>query len=390
LTAQSNSPLAVIIWPDSLFAAGAERPGTIRTPTPPYNRRCMVALVDIFAFISTLIERVPAIILIALGVPMMLYGADRLVTGSVAIARRLGVSVLLIGLTIVSAGTSAPELIVNIFAALNDNTELSFGNVVGSNIANIGLILGIGALVHPILVNDRVVRREIPLMLIVSAGAIALAVPGARFTAMNGLLLLIGFLAMSVWWYHTNRTAERDTGEALPVVREAAELYKQAPPSLGRAFALFALGLLTLIVGGKFTEVGAVRTAVYFDLSQAIIGMTIVAVSTSLPELVTTIVACRRGHTDLAVGNIVGSNVFNLLLILGVTATMTDVPVPGAADSAWMAAGWQDIGFMMALSVLLWWFAGSQRHVTRREGGALLVLYVGYISWSVAREMVVG
>jgi cation:H+ antiporter len=349
------------------------------------------AVLDSFIALGELIDRVPAIVLIGVGVPMMLFGANWLVSGSVAIARRLGVSVLLIGLTIVAAGTSAPELAVNVIAALQGNPGISFGNVVGSNIANIGLIVAIGALIHPIIVHDRVVRQELPLLLAVSGGMVLVALapwlgpevpesPGPRvfgYGTWGGALLLLGFLGMSVWWYRLSRNTDD-----VPVVHEAEELVKQARAgTVFGAAALLVAGLAVLIIGGKFTEAGAVKTAHHFGLSEAVIGMTIVAIATSLPELVTTIVACRRGHTDLAVGNVVGSNMFNILLVLGLTASIADVPVPGFG-------GWQDLGAMMVLTALLWWFAGThRRHVTRGEGGILLGLYVAYMTWGVLREI---
>lgn len=340
--------------------------------------------------INALIGSIPAAILIIIGVPLLVYGADRLVSGSVSIARRLGISTLIIGLTIVAAGTSAPELAVNVIAAAGGNPGISFGNVVGSNIANIGLVIGVGALVAPMLVHERVARQDMPWLMAISvATALIVFLPLLRtrgsgnelygYGLIEGILMLLGFLAVTWLWY---RNAKQDAG-AVFVAKEADEVVQQQKVrSLPAAFGLFMFGLVTLIVGGQLTKDGAVRTAEYIGLSEAVIGLTIVAIATSLPELFTVIVACRKGHADLAVGNVVGSNIFNILLVLATTSVIADVPLP-------IGTGWQDLAAMLGLTGILWWFAIThQRHITRMEGTALLALYCCYIGWSVVREVV--
>lgn len=347
------------------------------------------AMTDILNRVDGLIDRIPMLVLLVLGVPMLVFGADKLVDGSVAIARKLGVSTLVIGLSIVAAGTSAPELAVNIIAAVNGNTEISFGNVIGSNIVNIGLVVAIGAMIAPMLVHTRVVQKEIPWLLIVTLLACALpfmpwswmeAADGSRafgYTRLDGAAMAIGFFVILGAWYRASR-ADDD----VLLEQEAQELVQKAG-GIGvlLAVAMFCIGLAMLVVGGRLTQVGAVKIALSLGLSEALIGMTIVAVATSLPELVTTIVACKRGHTDLAVGNVVGSNVFNILLVLGVTALIADVPLPPMI-------GWQDLIAMTVMTMLLWWFSiTNRRHVTRGEGVILFVLYVGYVLWSIMREL---
>ncbi len=342
--------------------------------------------------VQTLIARTPAAVLIIVGVPMLVFGADWLVAGSVSMARRLGISTLIIGLTIVAAGTSAPELTVNVIAAASGNPGISFGNVIGSNIANIGLVLSIGALIAPLLVHVRVVRQDMPWLMGISIGMCGVAfLPMVRtklqggegselfgYGFVEGILMMMAFLCVTYLWY---RNAKTDAAGAELLAKEAEEFAQsQKQFTLPRAAGLFIIGLVALIIGGQLTKDGAVRIAAYFGLSEAIIGMTIVAVATSLPELFTTIVACRKGHADLAVGNVVGSNIFNILLVLGMTALIADVPLPEGA-------GWQDLAAMLAMTGLLWWFAVThRRHVTRGEGALLLTLYVGYVAWGVLRE----
>lgn len=322
------------------------------------------------------------------GVVALLVGGDWLVDGAVTVARWLGLSTLLIGLTVVAFGTSAPELAFNIMAAWDGHGELSFGNVIGSNIANIGLVLGIAAIVRPIVVRGRVITTEIPWLLGVSALAVVLAVlppaagpadgaSGPGFTWLHGAVLLAVFVGMSWQWYVTGRREMRD-----PLTREAEEELEAIPDEAVWLGALLIVGgLAMLVVGGQLAEMGAAGIATALGLSEALIGLAIVAVATSLPELATTLAACRKGHPDLAVGNVVGSNLFNLLLVLGLTSVVSPVPVP----AAW---GWWDLAAMMAMTLLLVPIVLLRRHrITRAEGIALLTLYLGYMAFGVVREL---
>jgi cation:H+ antiporter len=349
-----------------------------------YNRRCMNPF-QVMADVLNAVAQWPAAVLIGIGVPMLLLGAEWLVRGSVALAQRMGVSTLIIGLTIVAAGTSAPELVINVLAALAGNPGLSFGNVIGSNIANIGLIVGIGALITPMAVNSRIVRSELPWLIIITAAMVILAIPvgviGLKdgYGRVEGGIMILGFITLLVFWYRTIKQKD-DSVITKEIVEKAAE---QSPHSIAGAIGLFLAGLVLLLAGGNFCENGAVKIASYFGMSHAVIGMSVLAISTSLPELITVIIACRRGHTDLAVGNIVGSNLFNILLVMGVTSTIAYVPVPGIQ-------GWQDLIAMMAFSMLLWWFCVThKRKVLRWEGCVLLSLYVAYLGWSITRETLI-
>ena len=323
-----------------------------------------------------------AAVALAVGIAALLAGGYWLVQGSVALARRLGVSTLLIGLTVVAFGTSAPELAFNIIAAAGGHSELSFGNIVGSNIANIGLVLGITALISGLNVHSRVVTKELPWLIVVSLAMVALAwlPPGAggarAFSRLDGVLMCAGFVVFMVVW---KRMGQQDRAD--PLVRELGEEAEEdAGLALGSAIAFFVAGLVLLVAGGKLAEQGAVSIADSLGLSEALIGLTIVAVATSLPELTTGIIACRSGHPDLAVGNVVGSNIFNLLLVLGVTATVNPVAVP-----TW---GFWDLIAMIVLTLLLLPIALTHRQkITRLEGLGLLALYAGYMTFTVLREL---
>lgn len=319
---------------------------------------------------------------LAFGILILLAGGHGLVAGAVTIARRLGVSTLVVGLTIVAMGTSAPELAFNVIAARGGHPELSFGNIVGSNIANIGLVLGLTALLTPLVVAGRVVTKELPWLVVVSivAGLVTLlpwGPPGGGFGPVGGGVMLLWFGVFMVMWYRMGRSDRND-----PLVKGlGAEAEADTIGSMKVAVALVIVGLVGLVVGGQFAEKGAVGVARAMGLSEALIGLTIVAVATSLPELVTALVAVRKGHHDLAVGNIVGSNLFNLLLVLGTTAVITPVPRP--------VHGMSDLIAMTVITVLLWFMALTHKlKVTRAEGAVLVLGYVGYMAWSVLREAI--
>ena len=324
-----------------------------------------------------------AALILALGIGLLLLGGNWIVSGSVTIARRLGWSTLLIGLTLVAFGTSAPELFFNVIAAIDGHSELSFGNVVGSNIANIGLILGIAALIHPLTVHGRVVEKELRWLVLVTLGMILLALvpPGAAsgvkgHSRWDGAGMLVVFVVFMLAWYRMGRRDAADS-HVRDLKEEARE---EAGKSLPIAVVLFLIGLAGLIGGGMLAKEGAVSIASSLGLSEALIGLTVVAVATSLPELTTSVIACRKGHFDLAVGNVVGSNLFNILLVLGVTASIKPVAMP--------ARGLWDLGAMGLITLLLVPIAVSnRRRIMRWEGAVLLILYFGYMTFGVWWEL---
>ncbi len=326
------------------------------------------------------------IFLFVVGVLLLLWGGHLLVKGAVTIAQRMGVPILLIGLTVVAAGTSSPELAFNIFAAWNGNGTMCFGNVVGSNIANIGLVLGISALAGPLTVHSRLLKRELPWLIGITILMLVLAGVGSKFefrgnfdkgfTRWEGSLLL-AFFGLILWfWFRQSRKDASD-----PLVREAEETaVAEAIGTLLGAWFAFMLGLACLLAGGYLAKEGAVDFARQLGISEAVIGLTIVAIATSLPEVITSWIACRKGYCDLAIGNVVGSNLFNIRLVLGVTSMGWEIPMP-------VQWGWFDLFAMLALTIILFPIALShQKRITRTEGGMLLFAYVLYMTFSVLRE----
>ena len=317
-------------------------------------------------------------LLFALGVVLLVAGGDALVRGAVTIAARLRISPLIIGLTVVAFGTSAPELALNIAAAISGATGLSFGNIVGSNIANIGLILGLCAVVKPMTVNARLVQRELPIMIAATAlfiGLIAIAPHAAPdhpgIARIDGVILIAGFVLFT---WSMIRAARH--GEGKPdneFIDDATAVTMQGRTrSMAMGWILTIAGIALLIAGGKLAEVGARA----LGLSDALIGLTVVAVAAILAELAASMMAVRRGHTDLAVGNVVGSNIFNILLVMGVTGIVRPIPAPPGSLFALLA--------MAGLSVLLIPMSQTtDRRISRFEGFVLLSIYTGTIAWTV-------
>ncbi|MBN2447931.1 MAG: calcium/sodium antiporter [Phycisphaerae bacterium] len=303
--------------------------------------------------------------LIILGV-----GGDLLVRGAAALARSLGISALVVGLTIVAFGTSAPELAVSVVACLNGQDALAIGNVVGSNIANTLLVLGLAALIRPIAISLNIIRLDAPIMLAVSILLAVFAFQTGRLVFWQGAVFVAGLIGYLVL---TCRVSGRESEE----VRQ--EFNKTVPGNGARVLyvVFILLGLAGLKYGAEFIVSGASEIAKVLGVSDRIIGLTIVAVGTSLPEIATTIVAARRGQPDIAIGNIVGSNIFNILSVLGIAALVSS---PVAIDAT---AVMRDIPIMVgtaALSMPLMW---TGRRVSRAEGTALLALYFGYLGLTV-------
>ena len=313
------------------------------------------------------------------GLLLLIVGGDLLVKGASALAARFRVAPVIIGMTVVAFGTSTPELVVNLSAALRGDSSIGFGNVVGSNIANIGLLIGITAVTVPLMIHRSIVSREIPMLLLASLAMVVLGLNSLtegdtdRFTRGDGIMLLLLFC---VFLYYTLSDAlhQRDSDQ---VFAEAGAARGAAAPGGGRLAVMIVGGLLLLIVGGELTVRGASGIAVAFGISPVVVGLTVVAVGTSLPEFATTIIAARKGQTDLAVGNIVGSNIFNLLFIWGTTITIAPCDLP--------PGGRIDLLVMTAFAAALLPMALTQRTISRLEGGALLIGYAAYIGWLALR-----
>jgi cation:H+ antiporter len=313
------------------------------------------------------------------GLALLIAGGEALVRGASNLAQDLGVSPLAVGLTVVAFGTSAPELAVNTTAALEGNTSVSFGNVIGSNLANVGLVLGCAALVRPLVVEGVVISREIPMMLLASAAALILGLDRLRgaeeaYDRSDGLMLLLLFV---VFLYYTIAEILRRRISD-PFVSQAEEAISRASlRSVAVALAMLGTGLVALAGGAHWTVQAAVSIAEDLHVPRVVIGLTLVAVGTSLPELVTSGMAAWRGKVDLAVGNVVGSNLFNLLFVLGVTATIRPIPTP--ESGAW------DLLVMAGLSVgLLVLAIRRDRRIVRTEGAVLCAVYVAYLGWRVS------
>ncbi len=298
------------------------------------------------------------ILLVLGGFIALLFGGDYLVRGAVSFAQRWGVSPMVIGLTLVGFGTSMPELLTSLQAAFAGAPGIAVGNVIGSNIANILLILGTAALIAPITVSRDTFARDGAVLVAATGLCIALALTGS-FSRGNSVVFLIGlggFLFLAL------RGGNSD--EELP----------PATSSLALAAAMFIGGLLVTLLGAKLLVVGAVGMARGFGVSEAVIGLTVVAIGTSLPELVTSVVAARKGHSDIALGNIIGSNIFNILGILGITALVK--PIAVAAEIIQF-----DIWVMGAATIALLAVCATGWRITRVEGSVMLAAYTVYLVW---------
>lgn len=324
------------------------------------------------------------------GMTILLVGGDLMVRGASSLARSLGVSALAVGLTVVAFGTSAPELAVSLGAALSGSGNLAFGNIFGSNLANIGLIIGLSALVRPLPIDSVITRRELPMMLlaVVAATVMAIDIPLgdtiAQFSRGDGLILLLFFV---VFLYYTigdlilQRSKHSQNGSATKTTADTPAQSGNAPDtgsppdkSIYRSLFNLALGLGALLLGAELTVDGGVAIARAAGVPEVVVGLTIISIGTSLPELVTTLSAVRRGELAIAVGVVVGSNIFNVLLVCGLTSMITPIEIP--------ARGLVDLALTLVLSLALLLTARTHsRLILRWEGAGLLITYVTYMLW---------
>lgn len=300
----------------------------------------------------------PDILFLIIGLALLYFGGEWLVRGSGSLAARLSLSPLFIGLTIVAFGTSAPELVVSLQSTLAGAPAIALGNVLGSNICNIGLILGLSAMIFPIAVHKQLIRVEIPIMLGVTALLLFFVMDGA-LSQFEGITFIVLLLAYVVVGYFLAKKAAVEAEDAIEVTK-----------SVWLDIALVGVGLALLIGGGKLLVIGAVNIARTAGLGEAVIGLTIVAFGTSLPELSTSIIAALKKRADIAVGNIVGSNILNILCILGVCSIIKPFEVAGF--------NWMDFAMMSLMAVVLLPLAFTGYKITRMEGGILGLAYIGY------------
>ncbi len=314
------------------------------------------------------------IIYITVGIIGLVWGGNWLVTGSARLAESFGIPRLIVGLTIVAFGTSSPELLVNLSAVLNGSTDLALGNVLGSNISNIGVILGISGLLAPIFVQSSLIRREIPIMITVAILTFVLSLD-YQLGQVDGIILVLCFTvfnALMIWITLQDKSAQH-----APDVSEFTTQEIQSVNRLLEAGRLVA-GLIILVVGANLTVTGAINIATALGVSELIIGVTLVAVGTSLPELMASLIAALRKESDLAIGNVVGSNIMNILLILGSTAAIRPVKVDASVLQF-------DFLVMIAFSVILLPLAWTSQKLARWECGAFLVGYVAFVIVTLVR-----
>jgi len=309
-----------------------------------------------------------------LGLAVLVLGAELLVRGASRLALSFGVSPLVVGLTVVAFGTSAPEMAVSVGASLAGSPDLAIGNVVGSNIANVLLILGLAALIAPLLVNEQIIRQEIPIMIGASVLIVVLALDGSIGRGESGLLFAL-VIAYSVFLVRQSRMASRAAVDEF-----AAEMPSDS--KWDRHWSVQALlvvvGLVALVLGADWLVDSAVAFARLFGVSDLVIGLTVVAIGTSMPEIATSLIAALRGERDIAVGNVIGSNVFNLLAVLGVTGLVSSggIPVSEAARNF-------DLWVMLAVAFACLPIMITGREIARWEGGVFLAYYAAYLAWLV-------
>ena len=308
---------------------------------------------------------------ILIGLVLLVWSADRFVDGASAVAHHCSMPPLLVGMLIVGFGTSAPELVVSVFAALDGSPALALGNAWGSNILNTSLILGVTAVILPIAVRSGILRKELPILMAATA-LTAVLVWDSVLTRTDSLLLLTVFAVLIVWSIVAARGQARDT----LAVGMASGLSQSAMP-LARALTWLALGLLVLVVSSRLLVWGAVAIAQTLGVSDAVIGLTVVAIGTSLPELASCIAAARKGEDDIALGNVLGSSLFNTLAVVGLAGAIAPMDI----EPALLA---RDLPVMAGLTVLLfvmgWGFKGPGR-INRMEGSLLVLVYFAYTAW---------
>ncbi len=312
-----------------------------------------------------------AVIWLLVGLALVLWGANALTDGSSSIASRLGVSDLVIGLTVVAFGPSTPELVISIVSAVNGSAPLAVGNTIGSNIFNILAIIGITALVRPIKVERTIMTTELPILLLSSVVIWALGnsswINGFGnniISRTDGIFLLLAF---ALFMRHTLAAAR--TQQQTPT---EGQNNREMP--VWRSILYIVLGLTALIFGGDRFVAGASSIAIKAGISEGVVGLTIVAIGTSLPELATSVVAAIKGKPGLAVGNVIGSNIFNIFMVLGITSTISPLPFEGIDN--------MDLGTLLVASILFYLFAWvyKKRTITRLEGMVLLLCYIAYMT----------
>ncbi|MBQ1773706.1 MAG: calcium/sodium antiporter [Prevotella sp.] len=307
-----------------------------------------------------------SILYIILGAVVVLWGADRLTDGATALAQRMKIPQIVIGLTVVAMGTSMPEFFVSLMSALHGTSDLAVGNIVGSNIFNTMAIVGIAAVVAPMTISRNTVRKDIPFAVLASALLLMMCY-NLEISRWEAAVLFVVFIIFMVY---TVRMGMKNGDE---------QAIEQPPMALWKSVGLLILGLLCLVGGSDLFVNGAKSVAKMLGVSDAVIGLTVVACGTSLPELATSIVAARKGQSAIAIGNVIGSNVFNILMILGITGMVLPMNIQGITTV--------DLSVMMGSMVLVWLFSYTKYTVERWEGALLTAGFIGYMTWLVVHAV---
>jgi cation:H+ antiporter len=317
------------------------------------------------------------ITLVVAGLILLIWGADRFVHGAAACARNLGVAPLMIGLTVVALATSAPEILVSVVAALDDQPGLAIGNAIGSNIVNIGLVLGVTAMVRPIPLESATLRREMPALLAVSLLTVSLFLD-SYLSRVDGAVMLTGLIIVMIWLARLGmRSAAND-----PIkIDYEAEIPSDVSMTMAIVWLLIGLGLL--LAGAHMLEIGAVAIAEALGVSEVVIGVTIVAFGTSLPELAVSLASALKGEYGLAIGNIVGSNIFNLLAVIGVAASIAPSPL---APSVLSLHIFVMVAFTLVLFAMTYDYDGKAQ-LSRLEGVALFAAYLAFDGYVIAQNI---
>lgn len=311
-------------------------------------------------------------LILALGLVLLIFGADLLVRGAARLATNFGVPALVVGLTVVAFGTSAPELAVSVRSAWAGQAELAVANVVGSNIFNILVVLGVAALVSPLMVSQQLIRQDVPIMVIVSLILVVMAWSGSIST-WNAALLVMGLIAYTTFLFYQGRKQGKET------VDEDVDAILNTPKPLSQNIVMVVAGLVLLVMGARWLVDSAVSIASALGVSEAVVGLTIVAAGTSLPEVMTSIMAAFKGERDIAIGNAVGSNVFNILCVLGVTGLVSPEPLLAGVQMARV-----DLPIMLGVAVLCMPLFFTGAILDRVEGALFLTLYAAYLWYMLA------
>ena len=299
------------------------------------------------------------LVFIVVGIVLVLWGADRLTDGAVALADRMGISQVVIGLTVVAMGTSMPEFTISLLSAIKGTTGLAVGNVIGSNIFNSLLIVGTSAVVAPMLILKSTVRKDIPFALVASVMLYLLSQDG-QISRWDAAILFVFFI---IFMTITIKESKSEDSKKEDIQIKTIKVWQ--------AIAFLLIGLTCLILGSNIFVNGATKLATTLGISDAVIGLTIVAGGTSLPELATSVVASRKGNSGIAIGNVLGSNVFNILMILGITGLITPMSIHGITQV--------DLTMLVVSMILLWLFSFTKYRIERWEGAILSILFIGYI-----------